>query len=128
MIGGVSRALRGAVAAASLLLWGCATRPIDPLQLDQGLLTVNNRTQEDWRDVEIWLNRSYRVPVPIIAAGARFQVTLRSFVSGFGRPYDVDRMTVDELRLTARTPTGKLVELHRPPRTQGSASAPGGKR
>ena len=51
------------------LVWASAV----PLKLEGNLLTVDNRTKDDWEHVEIWLNTYYRVTVPVIQAGGRFQ-------------------------------------------------------
>ena len=53
------------------------------------MLTVDNRSTQDWTNVEIWLNTHYRMHVrdrfrP--AAGCRRRST--SFVAGFGQRFD----------------------------------------
>jgi hypothetical protein len=92
-----------------VLATGCVDIPADPLQLDGGTLTVDNRTSEDWKDVEIWINQYFRVTVPKIAAGARFQVPLNAFVSGYAQRFDNHRAAIKDLRLTAKQPDGKPV-------------------
>ena len=44
------------------------------------MLTVDNRTSRDWRQVEIWLNTYYRLTTAAIPAGGRFQAPLDVFV------------------------------------------------
>src|SRR5829696_3966438 len=96
---------------------GCVDIPPDPLQLEGGILTVDNRSADDWKDVEIWINRYYRVAVPTIAAKSRFQVPLSSFVSGYSQRFDVHRAVIRDLRLTAKGPEGKPVAITRDTRT-----------
>ena len=67
------RALRVALAMAMAALAGCVDIPPDPLQLDRGMLTVDNHTAADWNDVEIWINRYYRVTVPKIRRARGFK-------------------------------------------------------
>ena len=106
------RALLVALAAAGLLTAGCASPPAgDPLKLEGNLLTVENRTAQEWRGVEIWLNTYYRVTAPSIAAGSRFQAPLDAFVAGFGQRFNVRRTQIQDLRLTATLPDGAPLEL-----------------
>jgi hypothetical protein len=105
--------LLSALTLVIVLAAGCVDIPADPLQLDGGILTVDNRTSEDWNDVEIWINRYFRVTVPKIAAGSRFQVPLNAFVSGYAQRFDHHRALIKDLRLTAKQPDGKPVLLEK---------------
>lgn len=109
----MSGAFRAAVLLAALVAASCARTPVDPLQLDRGLLTVTNDSDEAWTNVEIWINQQFRVTVPSIDAHSRFQVPLGSFVEGFGRRFDRGRMPLNSLRLTAKTPGGAPVTVEK---------------
>jgi len=111
------RALFVALAMAIAEFVGCADIPPDPLQLDRGTLTVDNRTASDWNDVEIWINRYYRVTVPKIAAKSRFQVPLDAFVSGYSQRFDIHKAVIKDLQLTAKQPDGTPVLVKREPST-----------
>jgi hypothetical protein len=104
------------------------TPPIEPLQLDGNLLTVNNRTDQDWKNVEIWLNRNHSVRIPTVAAGSRLQVPLDSFVAGFGQRFDYKRTQITDLRLKATRPDGSPLEIQHEFEQGGLAGALGGKR
>jgi hypothetical protein len=127
-------AMRGAVwiapfvlAAALAVTSGCASgRPADPLQLDRNMLTVDNRTSEDWSNVEIWLNSYFRITVPSIPAKSRFQAPLDTFVAGFGQRFNFHSMQVKDLRLTAKLPDGRPLELKKQFEAGGIAGALGG--
>jgi hypothetical protein len=106
----------------------CSGRPPDPIQLQQNLLTVSNQSRQDWSDVEIWLNTYFRVAVPSIPAGSRFQTTLDTFVTGFGQRFNFKRMQVKDLRLTAKLPDGRPIEIKKAFQASGLAGALGGKR
>jgi hypothetical protein len=110
MIAVMLRAFLAAALTAAIAA-GCSKTPIDPLELDRGILTVSNTTPETWTNVEIWVNQQFRVTVPSIAAGSRFQVPLNSFVEGFGRRFEFSRMQIRDLRLIAKTSGGRPVEL-----------------
>jgi hypothetical protein len=91
---------------------GCYKIPQEPLKLEGNRLTVDNRTADDWTNVEIWLNTYYRVTVPSIAAGGRFQVPLDMFVAGLGQRFNFQRMQVRDLKLKAKR-RGEPFELRK---------------
>jgi hypothetical protein len=105
------RAILPALAAFVLAASACGAVPPDPLQLDRGILTVDNRTSSDWNGVEIWINQYFRATVPTIAARSRFTVPLNSFVSGYSQRFDVHHAVIKDLRLTAKQPDGTPVAL-----------------
>jgi hypothetical protein len=89
----------------------CGEPPSDPLALDGTFLTVDNRTSQEWKNIEVWLNTYYRVTTPSLPPGGRFQAPLDVFVAGFGQRFDFHRMPVKDLRLTAKLPDGRPLEL-----------------
>src|ERR1700730_14003112 len=129
----MSGLLRRAMAAALLSVAaarcsGPAGPPREPMLLDGNVLTVDNRTARDWTNVEIWLNRSFRMTTSSIRAGGRFQAPLDGFVSGYFQRFDVRRMPVRDLTLTAKLPDGTPLELKKQFQEGGLAGALGGKR
>ena len=120
------RAVLAGLLVAAAAAAACSDRPVDPLQLDRNLLTVDNRTSTDWTSVEIWLNRQYRITVRSIPAQSRFQAPLDTFVAGFGQRFDFHSMQVRDLRLTAKLPDGKSLELKKELEPGGLAGILGG--
>ena len=114
-----------AVAACSL---GCYKAPEQPLKLEGNLITVSNVSAAEWTHVEIWLNQNFRMITPSIPPGGRFQATLDTFVTGFGQRFNFNRMQVKEVRLMAKLPDGKPVDLKMPLYVGGLEGAFGGKR
>jgi hypothetical protein len=102
---------RALIAFALIASAACSQHAPDPLQLDRNLLTVDNRSSSEWKDVEIWLNRYFRVTVKSIPAKSRFQAPLDTFVAGFGQRFNFHSMQVKDLRLTAKLPDGTPIEL-----------------
>ncbi len=98
------------IAVASLVV-GCAERPVEPLKLDGNMLTVDNRSAQEWRSVEIWLNTYYRVRTESIPSKGRFQTTLDNFVAGQGQRFMFRKMQIKDLRLNAILPDGKPIEI-----------------
>jgi hypothetical protein len=121
------RALVAVVALAAASAAGCSQKPADPLELDRGILTVNNDSPDTWTNVEIWVNQQFRVTVPSIEARSRFQVPLGSFVEGFGHRFDFGRMQVKDVRLTAKTSGGEPVQHKMEFQKSGLSGALGGK-
>lgn len=105
----------------------CADIPADPIQFEGGLLTVDNRTSDDWLNVEIWANQYFRATVPSIAAGSRLQVPLSAFVSGYGQRFDPQHTMIRDLRLTAKNARGEAVALQKEFQKSGLAQL-GGKK
>jgi hypothetical protein len=121
--------LVGLVIVGTAIAAGCSDhRPTDPLTLEGNRLTVNNRSSRDWNNVEIWLNTHYRVTTPSIPASGRFQVYLDSFVAGFGQRFDWRRQQIVDLRLVAKEPDGKAVEIKKQFEATGLAGMLPGKR
>ena len=117
------------IALAALPLGGCRKRPpVEPLKLDGNLLTVDNRSANDWSRVEIWLNRNHSVRTASIPAGGRLQVPLDAFVAGFGQRFDYRRTQITDLRLKATLPDGTPLELQKEFTVGGLEGAFGGKR
>jgi len=98
------------VTAACLTLACAKQPPIAPLRLDGSRLSVNNRTTDAWSDVEIKINRQYRVAVPQILAGQRFDAPLEAFLDVYGNHFRYSHQQVKDVRLTA-TANGRSVDL-----------------
>src|SRR5262249_9507707 len=105
MIVAVMRALFATLIAAAATT-ACTAPPVEPLKLDGNLLTVDNRSDQDWTNVEIWLNTYYRLKTDAIPAKGRFQAPLDAFVAGFGQRFEFRRMQIHDLRLNATLPDG----------------------
>jgi hypothetical protein len=105
---------------------GCYKAPDEPLKLERNILTVDNRSTQDWNRVEIWLNTYYRVTTTSVPAGSRFQAPLDTFVAGYGQRFDFRRAQIKGLRLTATLPDGKPLELKKQFDVGGLAGALGG--
>ena len=91
----------------------CYKPPPEAMTLTSGTLTIDNRTKNDWANVEIWLNTYYRMQVKSIPAGGRVQTPLDFFVAGLGQRFNRNKTQVRDLRLTARLPDGKPLEIRK---------------
>jgi len=106
------RFLFAAVALVAAAVSACAERQLgDPMQLDAGILTVDNRTEHDWENVKILLNQYYHAQAKVIRAKSRFTAPLRMFVSGWGQNFPYGQQQIWEITLTATQANGTPVEL-----------------
>jgi hypothetical protein len=99
-----------AFVAASVLCAACSKPLPDPLSLKGGTLTVDNRSKQNWTNVEVFLNTHYRMQFRDIPAGGRMQAPLDFFVAGFGQHFIFNKQQVRDLRLTAKLPDGTTFE------------------
>jgi hypothetical protein len=107
-------ALSGAAMAVLVLLAaGCSKPHVDPIQLEKNLVTVDNRSDQDWTNVEIWINRQFRATVPKIVKGQRFQAPMNLFVTGYGQRFNFGRMQITDVRLNAKRADGTVFELRK---------------
>src|SRR5256885_11980258 len=113
----------GAIAIAAA---GCHSMESEPIQLERNQLTVDNRSSQDWTNVEIAVNFYYRIRTPKIASGSRFTTTLDTFAAGFGQRFDSRRAHIRDLSLTATLADGKPFELKKDFSQQGLAKMLGG--
>ena len=101
-----------AILLCGALALACSSSPpIEPMTLKGGMLTVDNRTKQNWANVEVWLNTHYRMQFRDIPAGGRMQAPLDFFVAGFGQHFNFNKQQVRDLRLTAKLPDGKPLEV-----------------
>ena len=107
---------RAVVALAILLpsLTAACSKPqeIDPLHLDGSRLTINNRTTDNWNDVQVWINRQYRVATPSIVAGQRMDVSLDAFLDAYGNHLYYRRLQIRDVHLAAKGASGAPVDMH----------------
>ena len=102
-----------ALIAPLLFVASCSKPPEpDPLQLDGSRLTVNNRTKDDWNDVQVVINRQYRIATPSVVKGQRLDVTLDAFLDVYGNHFYYQRHPIKDVHLTAKTPGGTPVDMH----------------
>jgi len=102
------------VVAIAATCASCYKAPPEPLRLEGNMLTVDNQTNAEWTNVEIWVNSHYRMVTKSVPAHSRFQAPLDTFVEGFGHRFDFKRQQVRDVRMTAKLPDGKTLELKMP--------------
>jgi hypothetical protein len=99
------------VALGVLLLAPACSPRLDPITVHENIVTVENRTSRDWRDVIITVNDHFRGGAPLLAAGGRLTAPLSQFQTAYGRLYDL-RQNVLKVEVTATDTSGAPVQLH----------------
>ena len=95
------------------LISSCAKPPeVEPIQLEGKRLTINNRTKDDWKDVQVVINRQYRIAAPQITAGQRFDVSLDAFLDVYGNHFYYARTQIRDVHLTAKAGGEAPVDMH----------------
>ena len=106
------RVLSGAPMAVLVLIVAACSKPeIDPLKLDRNQVTIDNRTDHDWTDVEIWINRQYRAKAPKIVKGQRLHAPLNLFVTGYGQRFNFSRQQITDVFLDWQRRTSDCLKL-----------------
>jgi len=116
MIVRVFAARRAALAALALIALASATIACgppkrDPLVLESNRITVENNTGTAWIGVEVWINQQYRLTAPLISPGEKLQSPLDAFVEGFGHRFDFKHQQITDVRMKARLPNNKPIEI-----------------
>ena len=102
------------LAAAVVLLagtWACTEQSRPALNLDGSRLTIFNDTDEEWQNVEVILNHHFRIQPKNIEPDGIVQAPLDIFVAGYGQRFNFKTMQITDLRLKAKLPNGKPIEV-----------------
>jgi hypothetical protein len=84
---------------------------LPPIRQQGTWLVIENQTTLPWRDVTVTVNAYYRGVSPAVAAGARLEAPLASFVSGLGQRFDTAREHVMRVEVRATDGSGQPVTL-----------------
>lgn len=104
------RAYLAPAALAVLLVSGCSAPP-HPIAISDGTLTVDNRTDREWRNVRVTVNDHFSGGAPLIAPGGRLTAPLGQLQTGHGQRFSLARQTVTKVVVTATDAAGEPVRL-----------------
>jgi hypothetical protein len=106
---------RGLILGALWLAAACSA-PRESIIVDEGMVTVENQTERDWRNVKITVNDHFSGGVAVLLPGGRIAEPLGRFQTAFGQKFDRGRQSVFKVEVTATEQDGKPVSLNwRPP-------------
>ena len=103
---------RVAVVIAVAALVSCSVETPEPIQISGNRLMVVNQTPHRWSNVEVWMNNHYRVTLPRLEAGQRFDVPLDAFVAGNGHRFQPKNQRVDGIQVLAKSADGTAVKIN----------------
>jgi hypothetical protein len=95
----------------TILVGSACSAPRDPIVVDEGMITVENQTDHEWRNVRIMVNHHFGGGTAALEAGGRLNAPLSQFQTGFGQKFDRGRQSVFKVEVTARSADGKTVTL-----------------
>ena len=101
----------GLLALVAALAHAACGMPRDPIILDQGILTIENQTPREWRNVVITVNDHFRGGATTLPAGGRMTAPLSQLQTAFGQKYDRTRQSVFKVEVTATDADGKPVKI-----------------
>jgi hypothetical protein len=87
------------VLTIALALAGCSA-PRDSITVDEGTITVENQTDQEWRSVRITVNHHFSGGAPVLPAGGRLDAPLSQLQTGFGQKFDRGRQSVFKVEVT----------------------------
>jgi hypothetical protein len=96
-------------AVASAALTGCSDPP-PPISVGEGMVTVLNQTNQDWKEVLITVNDHFRGFVPALKAEGRANAPLSQFSTGHGQRW-MTGTVVRTVDVTAKSADGADVKL-----------------
>ena len=89
---------------------GCSI-PRDPIIVRDGMLTLENQTNREWRNVRVTVNDHFTGGVLSLPPRGLMTGSLHDFQTGFGQRFDRGRMSVYKVRVSATDTDGKPVTL-----------------
>jgi hypothetical protein len=101
---------RGLLLGAVCLVWACDI-PRDPIVVDEGMVTVENMTSHEWRNVRVTVNDHFSGGVASLLPGGRLTAPLGQFQTGLGQKFDRGRQSVYKVDVTATDVDGSPVRL-----------------
>jgi hypothetical protein len=104
------RAVGGGLVTGALLFAACDV-PRDSIVVDEGMVTVENQTSREWRNVKVTVNDHFSGGVSVLLPGGRLNAPLSQFQTGLGQKFDRGRQSVLKIEVTATEPGGKPVSL-----------------
>jgi hypothetical protein len=90
--------------------------PAGPITVDENVVSVQNQTTREWRNVVITVNDHFTGGAPRLPPGGRMTASLSQFQTAFGQRYDVARQTLLKIEVKAVDADGQVVNLLFEPR------------
>lgn len=102
--------LAALVLALPLALAGCEDKR-EPITISEGIVTVDNHSDHEWRNVVVTVNDHFRGGAARLAPGGRLTAPLSQFQTGHGQRFSLSRQTVFKVEVAATDDRGEAVAL-----------------
>jgi hypothetical protein len=102
--------LAAVLALCGLMCAAACSDPPPPLSVSEGMVTVENQTERDWKEVLITVNDHFRGFVPALKAGGRANAPLSQLTTGHGQRW-TQGTRVRTIDVTAKSADGTDVNL-----------------
>lgn len=103
------------VLAAVVVVVVTARRPAQPaIDVNGPTLTIENQTDQEWRNVTVTVNAYYRGGTSSLAPHGRLDVSLRTLMTGLGQYFNPARETVRTVQVRATDASGRAVSMEWP--------------
>jgi hypothetical protein len=83
----------------------------EPIVINGSIITVENQTAREWRNVVVTVNDHFRGGSPSLAAGAMLTAPLSRFETAFGQRFAIGHQVVFKIEVTATDSAGESVKL-----------------
>lgn len=97
--------------AVTVLVGAACKPPNPPISLQEGTLTVQNQSAEEWRNVRIVVNHHFGGGAASLPPGGVLNAPLSRMQTGLGQKFDRARQSVFRVEVTATTAGGEPVRL-----------------
>ncbi len=104
--------LAAAAVVAAAAAANCGRETPEPIQIIGNRVSVFNLTPYRWTNVEVWMNNHYRVTLPRLEAGQRFDAPLDTFVAGNGHRFQPQHQSPAGIQVLAKSADGKDVKIN----------------
>ena len=98
------------LAIVALITLSACGKPDPPIAVAEGMVTVINQTDQDWKEVLITVNDHFRGFVPVLKAQGRANAPLSQFTTGHGQRWTMGTY-VKTVDVTAKNADGTDVKL-----------------
>ena len=103
------RTCRSLVLVTALIAAGCSDPP-PPISVSEGMVTVHNQTEQDWKNVLVTVNDHFRGFTKELKADGRMNAPVSQMTTGYGQRW-VHGSGVKKVHVKAEAADGTPVEL-----------------
>ncbi len=104
------RHARFLLVCVALVIAAACSEDEPPISVSEGMVTLVNSTDEDWKEVLITVNDHYRGFIPLLKAQGRANAPLSQMTTGHGQRW-VQGRRAEKIVVTGKKADGNALEL-----------------